>query len=249
MKILISNDDGWAAPGIIALAEALQSFADIKVVAPDRNRSAASSSLTLMNPIRAVQQRPDWYSVDGTPADCVILAFNGLIEWVPDIVVSGINAGPNLGDDVVYSGTVAAALEGFFHGIPGYAFSLTDPGAGYAVAADIAADLIKRLALNTESVPGVMNVNIPRLASAQNVAVRVTRLGRRGRSSSDIETADPRGEKIYWIGAVGTPQDNVEGTDFHAINNGEVSITPLSYDMTAHNLLAPLSHTLFGDAV
>ena len=249
MKILISNDDGWTAPGIVALADAVQPFADIKVVAPDRNRSAASSSLTLMQPVRVSKQKPDWYSVDGTPADCVILAFNGLLDWAPDIVISGINAGPNLGDDVVYSGTVAAAMEGFFHGVPGFAFSLTDPSDGYEVAAQIAADIIKRSLASTGMTPGVVNVNIPNVASADAAKIKVTRKGRRGRSFSDIEHTDPRGAKIYWIGAVGDPQDNVDGTDFHAVAGGEVSVTPLSYDMTAHERIESLTQTFSGDAV
>jgi len=161
MKILISNDDGWTAPGIVALADAVQSFADIKVVAPDRNRSAASSSLTLMQPIRAAQQKPDWYSVEGTPADCVILAFNGLLDWSPDIVISGINAGPNLGDDTLYSGTVAAAMEGYFHGLPAYAFSLTDLTDGYETAAQIAVDIIKRSVADAGAgSPAILNTKI-----------------------------------------------------------------------------------------
>ena len=253
MKILISNDDGWSAPGIVALAEAVQPFADIKVVAPDRNRSAASSSLTLMQPLRATQPKPGWYSVDGTPADCVILAFNGLLDWSPDMVISGINAGPNLGDDVVYSGTVAAALEGFFHGLPALAFSLTDTRNGYDVAAQIAADLIKKTIANAEDAPkdtpGVVNVNIPNVASAADTKITVTRMGRRGRSVSNMEHRDPRGEKIYWIGAVGDPQDKADGTDFHAIAAGEVSVTPLSYDMTSHSSLVPLAQQLSGSAV
>ncbi len=249
MKILISNDDGWTAPGIVALADAVQSFADIKVVAPDKNRSAASSSLTLMQPLRVTQQKPDWYSVDGTPADCVLLAFNGLLKWSPDIVISGINAGPNLGDDVVYSGTVAAAMEGYFHGIPGFAFSLTDPSDGYEVAAQIAADIIQSSVANAANMAGLVNVNIPNITSAATAKITATRLGRRGRILSDFVHKDPRGENIYWLGAVGDPKDDVDGTDFHAIASGEVSVTPLSYDMTDHNRIAPLNQILSGGAV
>lgn len=249
MKILISNDDGWTAPGIIALADAVQAFADIKVVAPDKNRSAASSSLTLLQPLRAIQQKEDWYSVDGTPADCVLLAFNGLVDFAPDIVISGINAGPNLGDDVVYSGTVAAAMEGYFHGIPGFAFSLTDPRDGYEQAAKIAASIIQNSVAHAAEMPGLVNVNIPGNSSIETTRITATRLGRRGRVLSDFVHKDPRGENIYWLGAVGDPKDDVDGTDFHAIASGEVSVTPLSYDMTDHNRIASLAKTFTGDAV
>lgn len=250
MKILISNDDGWFAPGIVALADAVQSFADIKVVAPDRNRSAASNSLTLMQPIRATLQKPDWYSVDGTPTDCVNLALNGLFDWAPDIVISGINAGPNLGDDVVYSGTVAAAMEGYFHGLPAFAFSLFDLSGSYEIAAEAAAGIIKRsMADNTDAAAGIVNVNFPALTSAGAAKISVTRLGLRGRAANSIEQTDPRGQKIYWIGGVGTPQDAGDGTDFYAVNNGEVSVTPLSYDMTSHDRIAPLEKTLNGGVI
>lgn len=250
MNILISNDDGWLAPGIAALASAVQPFANIKVVAPDKNRSAASNSLTLTRPLRAIQHKPDWYSVDGTPADCVNLALNGLLDWSPDIVISGINAGPNLGDDVVYSGTVAAAMEGYFHNLPAMAFSLADVSGGYEVAAQIAADLIKPCVEDGGKQSSIVNVNLPNIAVADSAKLTVTRLGLRSRKGAKrIEQKDPRGETIYWIGPVGTPQDAGEGTDFHAIASGEVSITPLSYDMTSHDRIAPLSKTLSGGAV
>lgn len=246
MNILISNDDGWLAPGIAALASAVKPFASIKVVAPDKNRSAASNSLTLMRPLRAIQQKPDWYSVDGTPADCVNLALNGLFDWSPDVVISGINAGPNLGDDVVYSGTVAAAMEGYFHGLPSIAFSLADISDGYEVAAEIAAGLIKPC---VEGGSGIVNINLPNIAQARAAKYSVTRLGLRSRTGAKrIEQTDPRGETIYWIGPVGTPQDAGEGTDFHALASGEVSITPLSYDMTSHDRIEPLTQTVSGGA-
>lgn len=256
MNILISNDDGWQAPGIVALAEAVQSFASIKVVAPDRNRSAASNSLTLMQPIRATQQQPDWYSVDGTPADCVNLALNGLFDWTPDLVISGINTGPNLGDDVLYSGTVAAAIEGYFHGYPAMAFSLAGVGGRFDIAAAIAVDIIHRCVASPVLRSGILSVNIPDLNSASGSVFSVTRLGQRGRSSESNmhHQTDPRGEKIYWIGAVGKPEDAGPGTDFHAIANGEVSISPISTDMTAHKHLAALGESfadqgLTGDQV
>ncbi len=249
MNILISNDDGWQAPGIIALAEAVKSFASIKVVAPDRNRSAASNSLTLMNPVRATQQAPDWYSVDGTPTDCVNLALNGLLDWTPDLVISGINAGPNLGDDVVYSGTVAAAMEGFFHGLPAMAFSLAGVAGRFDIAAQVAADLIKRCVDSPLLEKNMLSINIPDLADADSVLLSVTRLGRRNRSKNSIQQVDPRGEKIFWIGAVGKPDDAGEGTDFYAVANGEVAVTPISTDMTAHDRVAPLAQWLTGGAV
>ena len=250
MNILISNDDGWLAPGIAALASAVKPFASIKVVAPENNRSAASNSLTLLRPLRAIKQKPDWYSVDGTPADCVNLALNGLFDWSPDIVISGINAGPNLGDDVVYSGTVAAAMEGYFHDLPSIAFSLADVSGGYEVAAEIAAGVIKPCVDDGGGQASMVNVNLPNLSSAKAAKLTVTRLGLISRAGARrIEQTDPRGEKIYWIGPVGTPQNAGEGTDFHAIDNGEVSITPLSYDMTSHDRIASLTQKLSGGVV
>lgn len=248
MNILISNDDGWQAPGIVALAEAVQAFASIKVVAPDRNRSAASSSLTLMHPIRAFEPKPDWYSVDGTPADCVHLALNGLLDWTPDLVISGINAGPNMGDDVVYSGTVAAALEGFFHDIPAMAFSLAGVEGQFDTAAQIAVDVIHRFVESPELKRNILSVNIPDGVTAEAADLSITRLGRRGRDKNSIKQTDPRGESIYWIGAVGKPMDTEPGTDFHAIANGSVSITPITYDMTAHSCIKPFGQWLNGGA-
>jgi len=245
MNILISNDDGWQAPGIVALADAVQSFASIKVVAPDRNRSAASNSLTLMHPIRATLQRPDWYSVDGTPADCVNVALNGLLDWKPDLVVSGINDGPNLGDDVCYSGTVAAAMEAFFHGIPAIAFSLAGYQGRFDLAAEVSLDIIKKCIDSPTLKSNVISVNIPDLLSAQGLEYAVTRLGHRDRhNGSCMEQDDPRGKKIYWIGGVGVPRDAGPETDFHAIESNKVSITPITTDMTAHARLNPLNEWL-----
>ena len=251
MKILISNDDGWQAPGIVALAAVVETFASIKVVAPDRNRSAASNSLTLMRPIRVTPQNSDWYSVDGTPVDCVNLALNGLFDWVPDMVVSGINAGPNLGDDVLYSGTVAAATEGYLHGIQSMAFSLTDTSSGFDAAAHVAADLIKRCYNTPLLQNNILSINIPHMTlphtgSTDTVIYAATRLGRRGRSGegSSHHMTDPRGEKIYWIGQVSEPIDSGEGTDFFAIKNDRVSITPISTDMTAHDHIASVVEVL-----
>ena len=254
MNILISNDDGWQAPGIVALAEAVQEFANIKVVAPDRNRSAASSSLTLMYPIRATEQKADWYSVDGTPADCVNLALNGLFDWQPDMVISGINAGPNLGDDVLYSGTVAAAMEGFFHGVPGLAFSLADYKGRFDLAAQVAVDVIKRCTDCPLLKDNILSINIPAMepedaADLDVTRLAVTRLGRRSRArNSGIVQTDPRGENVYWIGSVGKPHDTDAGTDFYAVANGEVSVTPVSPDMTDHARITPLTEWLSGGA-
>ena len=177
------------------------------------------------------------------------LALNGLFDWSPDIVISGINAGPNLGDDVVYSGTVAAAMEGYFHNLPAIAFSLADISGGYEVAAQIAAGLIKPCLEDGGKQASIVNVNLPNIAPAEAAKFSVTRLGLRSRvGAGRIEQQDPRGEKVYWIGPVGTPQDAGEGTDFHAIDSGEVSITPLSYDMTSHDRIALLTQTIKGGA-
>jgi len=249
MKILISNDDGWQAPGIVALAKAVKSFATIKVVAPDRNRSAASNSLTLTHPMRVTQQSNDWYSVDGTPADCIILALDGFLNFKPDMVISGINAGPNLGDDVLYSGTVAAAMEGYFHGYPSIAFSLassrTSNSAHFDNAAKIAAKIVWDCKNNPLLKSCILNVNIPDINAADNVQLSVTSLGRRGRSVDNcVDQMDPRGEKLYWIGPVSEPESAGAGTDFYAINNDQVSISPITTDITAHDNVVPLSEIL-----
>ncbi|OED39741.1 5'/3'-nucleotidase SurE [Chromatiales bacterium (ex Bugula neritina AB1)] len=248
MRILVSNDDGWHAPGILALAEAMRELADVRVVAPDRNRSAASNSLTLSRPIRITDHGEGVYSAEGTPVDCVNLALNGLFDWTPDLVVSGINNGPNLGHDVVYSGTVAAAMEGRFHGVPAVAFSLAGFTGHYETAARISAEIIKRCIEYPLPEHSILNVNIPSVPYRQLQGREVTRLGSRHPSQNAIRQLDPRGEPIYWIGGIGEALDDAEGTDFHAIHSNRVSVTPLDVDMTHHHRVSMLDDWLPGSA-
>lgn len=232
MKILISNDDGYLAPGINALAEALSQIADIVVVAPDSNRSGASNSLSLDRPLSMQQAANGFYFVNGTPTDCVHIALTGLLTEPPDLVVSGINHGPNMGDDTLYSGTVAAATEGYLFGIPAIAFSQGSYGWTHIDAAARAArDVVQRYADALQK-PYLLNVNIPNLpydALGQPVA---TRLGRRHQAEPVIKALDPRGREIYWIGPPGACKDAGEGTDFHAVAQGRISMTPLQIDLT-----------------
>lgn len=237
MKILVSNDDGWQSAGITALYQAMCDIADVKLVAPDRNCSAASSSLTLMNPIRATEHVEDVYGLQGTPADCVNIALNGLFDWTPDLVVSGINHGANLGDDVLYSGTVAAALEGVLHGVPGIAFSLVSEiaspnEADFVCAAKVAKQVVGGLIQRGLHDVSLINVNIPSIGFDELAGFAATRLGARKRGHNPIVEKDPRGNDIYWIGPAGEPCDTAAGTDFHAISEGQVSLTPITTDMT-----------------
>lgn len=248
MKVLVTNDDGWQAPGIIALADAMREMAEVKVVAPDRNCSAASNSLTLTYPIRAKEQADGVFAVQGTPVDCVNIALNGLLDWQPDLVVSGINSGPNLGDDVVYSGTVAAAMEGRFHGYPAIAFSLAGHTEKYDAAARTAAKIVKRFIADPLAGDSLLNINIPAVSMDEIIGTEVTRLGSRHRTRNLIMQDDPRGERIFWIGPVGKSADDKEGTDFHAIANKLVSVTPIDVDMTQHINLTHISDWLLGDA-
>ena len=237
MKILVSNDDGYQAPGIKALVLALQEIAEITVVAPDRNRSGASNSLTLENPIRAFQVEKNLYSVDGTPTDCVHLAITGLLDSEPDMVVSGINAGANMGDDVLYSGTVAAAMEGRFLGLPAIAVSLVcdESPRYYETAAKVTVDIIKRLQNNPLSADTILNINVPDLPYDSLTGVEGTRLGHRHKSEPAVEMSDPRGRTVYWVGPCGAEADAGEGTDFHAIRAARVSVTPIHTDLTQHS--------------
>ena len=240
MKILISNDDGYRARGIIALREALTGLAELTVVAPDRNKSGASNSLTLDVPLRVGKAADDVWFVTGTPTDCVHLAISGLFEFEHDMVVSGINDGENLGDDVLYSGTVAAAVEGRFLGLPTVAISLCRPVTGspdFAAAARVARLLVQRLLDNPLDRSMVLNVNVPSLPYAQLKGFATTRLGHRHRSEAVVRAEDPRGRTVYWVGAAGAEQDGGPGTDFHAINDGFVSVTPLQVDLTRHAAL------------
>ncbi|NNM60111.1 MAG: 5'/3'-nucleotidase SurE [Legionellales bacterium] len=242
MRILLSNDDGVYAPGLAILAETLREIADIDVVAPDRNRSGASNSLTLHNPIRVKRLDNGFISVEGTPTDCVHLALTGLLDTHPDMVVAGINAGANLGDDVLYSGTVAAATEGRFLGLPAIAISLTGREfRHYETAADIAKRLVQQIHL--VALPGqiILNVNVPDIPRHILQGVEVTRLGTRHCAEPTIQQTDPRGQPIYWVGPPGAEQDAGPGSDFYAINSGKVSITPLKVDLTHYDSLKRLS--------
>lgn len=244
MKILISNDDGYLAPGIIALAEAMASIADITVVAPDSNRSGASNSLTLDRPLSVTQSANGFYVVNGTPSDCVHVALTGLLAERPDLVVSGINQGQNMGDDTIYSGTVAAATEGYLFGIPSIAFSQVDKGwAEIEAAAKVARDIVLRR-FDALQKPYLLNVNIPNLPYERMGRVVPTRLGKRHESEAVIREQDPHGRDIYWIGLVGAVKDAGEGTDFHATARGDISITPLQIDLTHRQQLAALSEAL-----
>ncbi|MFQ2166800.1 5'/3'-nucleotidase SurE [Aeromonas hydrophila] len=240
MRILVSNDDGVHAEGIRALSEALAACGEVIVVAPDRNRSGASHSLTLEVPLRVTHiAETGYHAVKGTPTDCVHLAVNELVRPEPDMVVAGINHGANLGDDVIYSGTVAAATEGRHLGFPSLAISLVGK-THFATAAHYAAQLVRGMMVHPLPADQILNVNVPDLPLDQIKGIRVTRLGNRHRAESVICSEDPRGQPIYWIGPPGSQQDAGEGTDFAAIEQGYVSITPLTIDMTAYSSLAGL---------
>lgn len=239
MHILISNDDGIFAEGINTLADELSKIATISVVAPDRNRSAASNSLTLEDPLRVREVAPNRFAVQGTPTDSVHIALNTLVKDV-DLVVTGINHGANLGDDVLYSGTVAAATEGFFLGKPAIAVSLSGK-THFATAAKVVRDVIERSLENPLPKNRILNINVPDCEYQQLQGWQVTRLGARHRAEGIIKANDPRGQTIYWIGPPGETQDAGEGTDFYAIEHHCVSITPLQVDLTAHDTLSELS--------
>jgi 5'-nucleotidase len=242
MNILISNDDGYLAPGLACLAEHLKNHAEINVVAPDRDRSGASNSLTLDRPLQALQGENGYFRVNGTPTDCVHLAITGLLADEPDMVISGINAGANMGDDVLYSGTVAAAMEGRFLGYPAVAVSLAGQQLEhYGTAAAVAVQLLKRLCDNPLMPDIILNVNVPDVAYDELQGFAVTRLGNRHKSEPVIESKDPRGRSVYWVGPVGGEQDAGPGTDFFAIKNRQVSLTPIQVDLTRHRDLDMLS--------
>lgn len=247
MRILVSNDDGVTAPGIKVLATELATIAEVNVVAPDRNRSGASNSLTLRDPLRVKQLENGYYSVEGTPTDCVHLALTGFLEPVIDIVVSGINEGANLGDDVLYSGTVAAAMEGRYLGLPAIAVSMVgEHNLNYQTAAVIAKQLVVKLSRNKLPSQTILNVNVPNLPLEQIKGLQVTRLGTRHGAEPMVKEYDPRGRPIYWVGPPGLEADAGPGTDFHAINSGYVSITPLHLDMTHYKIFDQLSTWLNG---
>ncbi|CUS49118.1 MAG: 5'-nucleotidase SurE [Idiomarinaceae bacterium HL-53] len=235
MKILLSNDDGVRAPGLKALFDALQPLADVRVIAPDRNCSGASNSLTLHSPLRVEQLENGFYSVNGTPTDCVHIGTNSPMSGTPDLVVSGINDAPNMGDDVIYSGTVAAATEGRHMGFPAIAVSMGSYGhKHYVTAAKVVAKLVAQLQESPLTADFVLNVNVPNIPFEDVKGIRLTRLGRRHKAEGMIHQKDPRGHDIYWYGPVGHQRDDGPGTDFAAVNEGYVSVTPLTVDMTAH---------------
>jgi 5'-nucleotidase len=241
MKILVSNDDGHLATGINVLSEALEQIADVVVVAPDRNRSAASNSLTLSSPLRVSRLGDNRYAVNGTPSDCVHLALTGLLDEEPDLVVSGINHGANLGDDVIYSGTVAAAMEGRFLGLPTIAVSLAGERlTHFDTAARVVCDMVQKLSTSSIASDVILNVNVPDRPFDKLIGVRSARLGFRHKSEPVVKSKDPHGRTIYWVGPAGKGQDAGEGTDFHAIEHGAVAVTPLKVDLTRHEALSTL---------
>ena len=240
MRILLSNDDGYFSPGIECLARALSTVAEITVVAPERDRSGASNSLTLDRPLSLKRSSTGYYHVNGTPTDCVHLAVTGMLDTLPDMVVSGINDGANMGDDTIYSGTVAAATEGFLLGVPSLAVSLCGrPGEHYDTAARVALELVQLILRQEMSDPLLLNVNVPDVPYEQLRGKVVTRLGKRHKAEAVVRTVTPRNETVYWVGAAGEAQDAGEGTDFFAVTKNQVSITPLQIDLT-HSGQLPL---------
>lgn len=233
MRILLSNDDGYFAPGLSALADALSDLGEVVVVAPEQNRSGASNSLTLDRPLYLKKAANGFYFVNGTPTDCVHLAVTGMLDSLPDIIVSGINNGANMGDDTIYSGTVAAATEGYLLGIPSIAISLTSfEGRNFASAGLVARQLVERFIRQPMKVPVLLNVNVPDIPHSELKGMEVTRLGRRHKAEPVVKTVSPRNETLYWIGAAGAAADAGPGTDFNAVERGCVSITPLQIDLT-----------------
>jgi len=239
VKILVSNDDGYFAPGITLLAEALRQLGDVTVVAPERDRSGASNSLTLDRPLTVRRAPNGYYSVNGTPTDCVHIAVTGLLDFLPDMVVSGVNLGANMGDDTIYSGTVAAAAEGYLLGIPSVALSLTSKtGEHFQSAIGIALQIVERFRRRPFADPLLLNVNVPDVAPAMLKGIEVTRLGRRHKAEPVVKLQTPRGETAYWIGPAGGAADAGPGTDFHAVEAHRVSVTPLRMDLTHNTQLA-----------
>lgn len=245
MRILLSNDDGYFSPGINLLAEHLSSIAEIVVVAPERDRSGASNSLTLDRPLTIRKTSNGFYYVNGTPTDCVHLAVTGLLDELPDMVISGINDGANMGDDTIYSGTVAAAMEGYLLGIPSFAVSMSRHNPQYfSTAARVVEDLIRHYEKTGFPPPLLLNVNVPDIPYEELHGMAVTRLGKRHKAEPVIKSATPRGETVYWVGAAGGAQDSGPGTDFYAVQNQQVSLTPLQIDLTQYKQLDALQNWL-----
>jgi 5'/3'-nucleotidase len=245
MRILLSNDDGYFAPPIALLAQLLAPLGEVTVVAPERDRSGSSNSLTLDRPLTVRRSQSGFYYVNGTPTDCVHVAVTGLLKEPPDLVVSGINDGANMGDDTLYSGTVAAATEGFLLGIPAIAVSLVLSGReNYPAAGQVTAELVARYKERPFSQPMLLNVNVPDIPYGDLRGVQVTRLGRRHKAEPVVKAASPRGETVYWVGAAGAAQDAGEGTDFHAVAMNRVSVTPLQVDLTRYSQLEAVAEWL-----
>jgi 5'-nucleotidase len=245
VRILLSNDDGYFAPGIAILAEALAEFASITVVAPERDRSGSSNSLTLDRPLSVRTSANGFQFVNGTPTDCVHLAVTGLLEDLPEMIISGINLGANMGDDTIYSGTVAAATEGYLLGIPSFAVSLASKeGRHYETAARVARELLQRFQRMPFSEPVLLNVNVPDVPYESLAGFEITRLGKRHKAEPTIKTRTPRSETVYWVGAAGPAQDAGPGTDFHAVSANKVSLTPLQMDLT-HSQQIPAIRSWF----
>lgn len=243
MYILLSNDDGYFAPGLSILAEHISKIADIVVVAPERNRSGASNSLTLDRPLSVRVAHNGFYYVNGTPTDCVHLAVTGLLDKLPDMIISGINDGANMGDDTIYSGTVAAAMEGFLLGIPSFAVSMSQHNAThFETAAKVIIEMIAHYQKNPLPPPMLLNINVPDIPYEQLQGKVVTRLGKRHKAEPVIQSKSPRGEKLYWVGPAGSAQDAGEGTDFYAVANNKVSITALQADLTNYQQLDTLKN-------
>ncbi|SEP86175.1 5'/3'-nucleotidase SurE [Nitrosomonas ureae] len=249
MRILLSNDDGYFAPGLACLADFLSKMAEIIVVAPERDRSGSSNSLTLDRPLNLQKSHNGFYYVNGTPTDCVHLAVTGMLDVMPDMIISGINQGANMGDDTIYSGTVAAATEGFLLGIPSIAVSLVNASRGnYLTAARVAADMVSHFRENEIQSPVLLNINVPDIEYHQLKGIEVTRLGRRHKAEPVIKSQSPRGEVMYWVGAAGPAQDAGKGTDFYATQNDRVSVTPLQIDLTRYDQLDLIARWLDNQA-
>ncbi|HMM46660.1 MAG TPA: 5'/3'-nucleotidase SurE [Thiobacillaceae bacterium] len=245
MRILLSNDDGYFAPGLAALAKALTPLVEVTVVAPERDRSGASNSLTLDRPLILRQAPGGFYYVNGTPSDCVHLAVTGMLDHLPDMVISGINHGANMGDDTIYSGTVAAATEGYLLGVPSIAVSLASHNARhFDAAARIVVELVQRIQALPPTEPMLLNVNVPDRPWNDLEGLAVTRLGKRHKAEAVVKSVNPRGQTVYWVGASGAAQDAGEGTDFHAVAHGYVSITPLQMDLTRFSQMDSVSKWL-----
>ncbi|HNZ56735.1 MAG TPA: 5'/3'-nucleotidase SurE [Methylophilaceae bacterium] len=245
MKILLSNDDGYFAPGLNILAEHIAQLAEVMVVAPERNRSGASNSLTLDRPLSVRKASNGFYYVNGTPTDCVHIALTGLMEDMPDMVISGINDGANMGDDTIYSGTVAAAMEGYLLGIPSIAISMSQHNSThFETAAKVAVELVQHYQKHGFSSPTLLNVNVPDIPYNALQGTVVTRLGKRHKAEPVVQLKTPRNETVYWVGAAGLPYDGGEGTDFYAVANHKVSISPIQVDLTNHTQLTDINDWL-----